>query len=170
MWPVAEAVVQPGSAPSAEPDLDALIDLGLPSGDVPAPAPIAAESAPTTADAEPDFSALLESLDVDAEEPAPAKTAADAGFDEELLRDDYASVGSGVISTDAFLEDIEMEDLGFSGGLTDELSALTGAERRQPARPQASVNAIPDAAGALHRDARVDKDTVLKIIEGIKGL
>jgi hypothetical protein len=68
--------------------------------------------------------------------------------------------------------DISVDDmgLGFSGGLTDELSALTGAERKQP-RPQASVNQIPESGSSvIQRDARVDKDTLLKIIEGIKGL
>ncbi len=117
-----------------------------------------------------DFSALIESLDVDADE-AGSLAASAAGFDAELLRDEAASLAGGVISTDAFLEDIGIEELGFSGGLNDELSALTGAQRRQTARPQASVNSIPDqGAGLLHRDARVDKDTLMKIIDGIKKL
>lgn len=122
---------------------------------------------------EPDFSALLESLDVDAEGSAEDASALQAGFDEDLLRDVVEpDVGGGVISTDAFLEDIAIdEDLGFSGGLNDELSALTGAERRGPSRPQASVNTLPaEGSGTLHRDTRVDKDTVLKIIDGIKNL
>ena len=56
-------------------------------------------------------------------------------------------------------------------GLTDELSALTGLGR--PGRPTASVNKIPEPAAAgdvLRRDTRVDKDTLLKIIDGIKNL
>jgi len=121
---------------------------------------------------EPDFSALLESLDVDAEDVEPPSPV-EAGFDLALLEDeDTQPAGTGVISTDAFLDDISIDDeLGFSGGLNDELSALTGAERRGPARPQASVKAIPEeGSGVLHRDARVDKSTVLKIIDGIKNL
>ncbi|PKQ16178.1 MAG: hypothetical protein CVT67_06170 [Actinobacteria bacterium HGW-Actinobacteria-7] len=116
-----------------------------------------------------DFSALIESLDVDADEAG--SLAASAGFDAELLRDEATALAGGVISTDAFLEDIVIEELGFSGGLTDELSALTGAQRRPAQRPQASVNAIPEeGTGLLQRDVRVDRDTLLKIIDGIKKL
>ncbi len=141
-------------------------DLELPV-DVPAPTEVAAEP-----EIEMDFSDLIQSLDVDAEVAAPGAVEPVAeDFDVELLRDDTPVQTGGVISTDAFLEDIQIEDMSFSGGMTDELSALTGAERRQPSRPQASVNAIPDdAAGVLHRDTRVDKDTLLKIIDGIKNL
>lgn len=121
---------------------------------------------------EPDFTSLLESLDIDAEDTAsPALDVSAAGFDVDLLLESEVVEAGGVISTDAFLGDVAMDELGFSGGLTDELSALTGADRRQPARPQASVNAIPDeGTGVLHRDARVDKETILKIIDGIKNL
>ena len=122
---------------------------------------------------EPDFSSLLQSLDIDAgmEEAAAAESAVAAGFDADLLLEVEAEGSGGVISTDAFLGDIGIGDMSFSGGLTDELSALTGADRRQPSRPQASVNAIPEeGAGTLQRDARVDKETVLKIIDGIKNL
>jgi len=50
------------------------------------------------------------------------------------------------------------------------LSALTGAGGSK--RPTASVNKIPEAGSPIeiHRDQTVDKDLVLKIIEGIKGL
>ena len=98
---------------------------------------------------EVDFSELLESLDLAAEEeqpplPEPAE----------------------VISTQAYLLD---SDLGGTD-LTDELSALTGADR--PNRPTASVNKIPEqgTVGTLHRDSRVDRETVLKIIDGIQNL
>ena len=127
----------------------------------------------SSAPAEPDFTSLLESLDIDAEasDTALVGDASEAGFDVDLLLEvGYVETG-GVISTDAFIGDVSMDELGFSGGLTDELSALTGADRRQSARPQASVNAIPDeGTGVLHRDARVDKETILKIIDGIKNL
>ncbi len=165
--PVAEPMSQQDSIAD---DLSALVgDLGLPT-EVP---PAVAEPA-EAATVEPDFSALLESLDVDAVEAEPVEELApeERGFDVELLVEDEAPApAGGVISTDAFLDDITIEDMGFSGGLNDELSALTGADRRGPVRPQASVNAIPDNDGAvLKRDARVDKDTVLKIIDGIKNL
>ena len=56
-----------------------------------------------------------------------------------------------------------------SGELTDELSALTGADR--PLRPVASVRRLPaEGETLLHRDTRVDRDTLLKIIEGVKNL
>ena len=126
----------------------------------------------------PDFSELLESLDVEPEPvaiepeatPIPIVVTADVDFDEDLLREVAPAETGGVISTDAFLDDITMDDMDFSGGLTDELSALTGADR--PSRPTTSVNKIPDpnSAELLRRDARVDKDTLLKIIDGIKNL
>lgn len=126
----------------------------------------------------PDFSELLESLDVEPQlewtqpETVTAAPIIDiqmgAGFDEELLRGDGLATTGGVISTDAYLDDIAVEDFNFSGGLTDELSALTGADR--PNRPTAMVNRIPASGEVLHRDSRVDKDTLLKIIDGIKNL
>lgn len=128
----------------------------------------------------PDFSELLESLDVDSDpvyvEPeveavAPLiDIAPEADFDEELLREVAPAQAGGVISTDAYLDDITIDDMDFSCGLTDELSALTGADR--PSRPTANVNKIPDATTGelLHRDARVDKETLLRIIDGIKNL
>jgi hypothetical protein len=116
-----------------------------------------------------DFSALIESLDIDADDTE--SRAVKSGFDEDLLRDEANALAGGVISTDAYLEDIGIEELDFSGGLTDELSALTGAQRRTSQRPQASVKPIPEGrSGVLHRDARVDKETLLKIIDGIKKL
>lgn len=167
---LAAQAVTPEALEAAESeDLSALVaGLGLPT-DVPTTVEpeIVAEEAP-------DFSALLESLDVDAEPAAAAAAAVEpeaAGFDLDLLQEETPPSGGGVISTDAFLEDIAMGDMGYSSGLGDELSALTGAERKVSSRPQASVNAIPDAGeGVLHRDSRVDKDTLIKIIDGIKNL
>jgi len=134
----------------------------------------------------PDFSELIGSLDLDVSEAAEAAPTGSPGeqasddamsleeplvFDEELLREVSPSTEvSGVISTDAFLEDIGEGALGYSGGLTDELSALTGVGR--PSRPTANVNRIPDpnAGDVLRRDLRVDRGIVLKIIDGIKNL
>jgi hypothetical protein len=62
-----------------------------------------------------------------------------------------------------------LDAIGLSGGMTDELSALTGAAR--PARPVVNVTGIPERSSSiLRRDQRVDRDTLLKIIEGIKSL
>ncbi|MDA3937340.1 MAG: hypothetical protein PF636_10915, partial [Actinomycetota bacterium] len=77
----------------------------------------------------------------------------------------------GVISTDAFLDEMTPdENLSFSGGLGLELSALTGVGGRP--RPSASVNKLPEPGSglSLHRDQTVDKELVLKIIEGLKDL
>lgn len=176
-----EAAVEPMSELPAQLEpvmpepIDELADL-VGSLELPTEIPAQPVAEPGQTAEEPDFSELLQSLDIDAgqEVQAPAVSPAEAGFDEELLREEEAEgpVG-GVISTESFLEDISNDDFGFrfSGGLNDELSALTGAERKQPARPQASVNAIPDdGAAVLKRDSRVDKDTLLKIIDGIKNL
>ncbi len=166
--PVVDDVVEPASIASPEP---AAAAERLPEAQIVEPAHERARGD------ELDFSALIESLDVDADDftdlgPADTELApVDVGFDEDLLRDESPVVPGKVISTDAFLSDITMDDLGFSGGLTDELSALTGAKRRANARPQANVNSIPEEGSAvLKRDARVDKDTLLKIIDGIKDL
>ena len=122
-----------------------------------------------------DLGALLESLDREGEAAGPESTDAEplavpAGFDADILREVVPSEpASGVISTDAFMEDMSLEPIGLSGGLTDELSALTGA--RRPNRPVVNVAGIPDrSTGVLKRDQNVDKDTLLRIIDGIKNL
>ncbi len=118
-------------------------------------------------DEAPDFSDLLMSLDESTQSADEPTTGAEDGLVDELDRD--AQPSGGVISTDAFLADIAPDELGFSGGLSDELNALTGGGR---ARPSASVNRIPEAGSnlELHRDQTVDKELVLKIIEGLKDL
>ena len=159
------------AAEAALADLDALsasLEGGEPENLLITPLPVDEE--------EVDFSALLESLDIAADDQAAGEEARAptveepiaAGFDEALLREKPPVVG-GVISTDAFLEDID-SGMALSGGLTDELSALTGADR--PSRPSASVKKLPEPGSdaMLHRDSRVDKDTLLKIIDGIKNL
>jgi hypothetical protein len=121
-----------------------------------------------------DFSALLESLDISADDAqAGVSTPADTSESElsvDALLGTTEAEPAGVISTDAFLDDLSLEDgLGFSGELSDELSALTGADRH--ARPSASVHHLPaEGEALLHRDARVDRETMLKIIDGIKNL
>jgi hypothetical protein len=119
-----------------------------------------------------DFSDLLESLDISADdqEAAGGPAGPSSGTASELLIEEPAEASAGVISTDAFLDDLTLDkDLGFSGELTDELSALTGASR--PARPSASVRHLPaEGEAPIRRDTRVDRETLMKIIDGIKGL
>lgn len=122
-----------------------------------------------------DFSALLESLDISADDAqnatAGAREAASASeVESNPLLEEPSEPSAGVISTDAFLDDLTLEkDFSFSGELTDELSALTGADR--PVRPSASVRKLPaEGESLLRRDARVDRETLMKIIDGIKSL
>jgi hypothetical protein len=126
-----------------------------------------------------DLSALLESLDR-AHEEAPAE--------DSPVFDEFGSVELGDVDPEMALAstpplpetvaetpaetlsaDIPFDAMGLSGGMTDELSALTGADR--PSRPVVNVAGIPDREyGVLTRDQSVDKDTLLKIIDGIKNL
>jgi len=111
----------------------------------------------------PDFSDILESLEDISQPPQIVQT---EGLDET-----GGEEAGGVISTDAFLADISPGELGvgLSSGLGDELSALTGAESQR--RPTTNVNKLPEPGKVeLHRDHTVDKELVLKIIEGIEKL
>jgi len=171
-----DAVAEVAQAPAAEVDEEPQPTGELEFVEVVDELDIDVEAEPSPQD-EMDFSALIESLDVDADDLTELSSGTvavvppDSGFDEDLLRDDTPVSSGKVISTDAFLSDITMDDLGFSGGLTDELSALTGVQRKSAPRPQASVNRLPDeGSSVLKRDARVDKDTLLKIIDGIQNL
>jgi hypothetical protein len=78
---------------------------------------------------------------------------------------------SGVISTDAYLAEFEV-DSALSYGLGDEITALTGGGTNSRSRPVATVGKLPesDAGVTLHRDQLVDKELVMKIIEGIEKL
>ncbi len=68
-------------------------------------------------------------------------------------------------------EEIAPEEAGadFSSEMSDEIGALTGARK---ARPQVNVSDIPDKGGSpgLRMDRAVDKNLVLKIIDGLKKL
>jgi hypothetical protein len=118
----------------------------------------------------PDLSDLLSSLEEDQLAEAPPEIVKTEAFEEEMEEPQEPS--AGVISTDAYLADISSEGLGMglSGGLGDELSALTGAGR--PQRPSASVKKIPEPGAPLElrRDQTVDKDLILKIIHGLENL
>ncbi len=87
---------------------------------------------------------------------------------------DYGPQGDtsgGVISTDAFLAEFDSE-VGFTGGLADELTALTGGGTTGRSRPVATVNKLPEVGEGhvIHRDQMVDRSLVEKIIEGIENL
>lgn len=98
------------------------------------------------------LSELLRSLGQ--EEEAPAKT-------EEAPK---------VISTDEYLAGFET-DVTLSSALTDEITALTGGGSGR-ARPTTTVTRLPEPGEqpAIHRDRLVDRDLVLKIIDGIEKL
>jgi hypothetical protein len=147
-----------------------LLALGL--GELPGPdllkqvAPEAAEparEAEVPAEQEPsaaeqDLSELLSSL---TETSGPA-------VEPDPLLAHANEQAAGVISTDAFLADFD-HDATFSTGMSDELTALTGGGK---ARPAATAGRIPEPEepGILHRDVGVDKDLVLKVIEGVRRL
>jgi hypothetical protein len=127
-----------------------------------------------------DLSALLESLDRAHDDPPAEQELAE--FDQfgsvEIGEIDADALGSAslkpepsgnVVHTEPYADDGPFEAMGLSGGMTDELSALTGADR--PSRPVVNVSGIPDpGSGVLRRDQSVDKETLLKIIDGIKNL
>jgi hypothetical protein len=81
-----------------------------------------------------------------------------------------APPASGVISTDAFLADFDEADVSFSSGFGDEITALTGGGRVRPTATAARVTEPAPDAPALRRDSHVDRDLVMKIIEGVKKL
>lgn len=157
----------PGFEPVVEP-----MGIAGPSEEV-AASQAAASVAGQEVGGEADFSALLESLDISADDAQNAGAAEAAPAPEAELNpllEEPSEPTAGVISTDAYLDDLTLEkDFSFSGELTDELSALTGADR--PVRPSASVRKLPaEGEALLRRDARVDRDTLMKIIDGIKSL
>lgn len=75
-----------------------------------------------------------------------------------------------VISTDAYLAEFET-DVSLTSALTDEITALTGGGSARP-RPTTTVTKLPEPGEqpAIHRDKLVDRDLVLKIIDGIEKL
>jgi hypothetical protein len=173
--PLAEAR-KPRPVPQVQPEAPALdLDVGPPEPDS-----SLAEEPIAPADEAIDLSALLESLDRAHDEPPAEQEAPE--FDEfgsvEIGQIDADVLGGAsltpepsgnVMSTEAYADDGPYEAMGLSGGMTDELSALTGADR--PSRPVVTVSGIPDpGSGVLRRDQSVDKETLLKIIDGIKNL
>jgi hypothetical protein len=104
-----------------------------------------------------DLSDILSSLQQEGEGQAPVISTGTEGATAD---------GAGVISTDAYLSDFEGGDTA-STGLGDELTALTGGGRGP--RPMNSGPSQP-VEGGIKRDQMVDKDLVLKVIDGLKNL
>ncbi len=126
------------------------------------------------------------------EERAAADEAATSDLDEligalgESAGD--AAVSDRVLSTDAYLLDVSIGeaapeppalettpaadarvDAGLSGAINDEINALTGVERG--GRPVTRITDLPEPGSAVpQRDRSVDRETLLRIIDGIKRL
>jgi hypothetical protein len=97
-------------------------------------------------------------------EPEPIPAVGDG-----VLAPDTTSETAGVISTDAFLADFDSGDVSFSSGLGDELTALTGGGTGRT-RPVARAAGLDGEGPVLHRDSHVDRELVMRIIEGVKRL
>jgi hypothetical protein len=121
-----------------------------------------AETATPGGESDQDLDSLLESLGASADEGSGV-IASETDFGAEQSAGEY-------ISTDSFLAEFDTGG-GLSGGLGDELTALTGGGTGR-ARPVTTVNAIPEPGdgGRLHIDQAVDKELLEKIIQGIEDL
>lgn len=160
-------IEEPSSAPAAEAPqavaAEPVAEVVVPEETPPAEAP-PVEAPPVEVPPGPQAVAppAEEAVAPPAEEaPAPAAAGQGAGKVEKALSDLLAEVD---------------ETAGLSGGagFADELSALTGTGatqgmgRREPGPEPEPVAEEP--VRGLHRDHNVTKDTVLKIIEGLKGI
>jgi hypothetical protein len=117
-----------------------------------------------------DLLSSLSSLD-ETDEPSEAGSGGSDDVPPALAIDDEAP-SAGVISTDAFLADFDSGNPSFSSGLGDELTALTGGGTART-RPAATASKVPDTGAdspMLHRDSHVDRDLVMRIIDGVKRL
>jgi hypothetical protein len=92
------------------------------------------------------------------------------GGEEEAAAPAEAEEAPKVISTDAYLAEFET-DVTLTSALTDEITALTGGGSGKP-RPTTTVAKLPEPGEqpTIHRDRLVDRDLVLKIIDGIEKL
>lgn len=111
-----------------------------------------------------DLEDLIRSLDTPGDDEPGGRIASETDFGEE------PAASPGVISTDAYLADFG-GDIGLTGGLGDELTALTGGGTGRQ-RPAATVAKLPEPGQApvLHRDQMVDKSLIEQIIKGIESL
>lgn len=174
--PVAEEFVAPEPESASEPepvaDLSEVISPELADflAEEPPQVPREPMSIPAVGEAEAsgvegDLDELIRSLGSADEAGEPGgliSSGTDYGAEE--------SGSAGVISTDAFLADFD-SDIGLSGGLGDELTALTGGGTSR-SRPAATVAKIPEPGEGvkLHRDQMVDRTLIEKIIQGIENL
>ncbi|MBN2248111.1 MAG: DUF4388 domain-containing protein [Coriobacteriia bacterium] len=156
---------------------------------------VAAEAVPGVAPEAPvvdlesgdDWARFVETVSEDA--GVPAEPVAEGGDDLDSLLESLATseetpagiISSGTdfgsqgepgeyISTDSFLAEFDT-GAGLSGGLGDELTALTGGGTAR-VRPVATVSAIPEPGegGKLHIDQAVDRELLEKIIKGVEDL
>ncbi|MHB1016457.1 MAG: DUF4388 domain-containing protein [Coriobacteriia bacterium] len=121
-----------------------------------------AAAEPSPAEVDDDLDSLLESLST-TEEGSSGIISSGTDFGSEDEPGEY-------ISTDSFLAEFDT-GAGLSGGLGDELTALTGGGTAR-SRPVATVNSIPESGegGKLHIDQMVDRELLEKIIKGVEDL
>lgn len=183
-----ELPVKPELEPSLEPEASAPIAMPEPEPEsfapsismsdsdfvTPAPpekTPEVEPEGPVTPSTGEDLDALLRSLGAP-DEPSPDAPGLSLPAEPPLVSPAPGSSAPNVISTDAYLADFE-PDVGLNSGLGDEIAALTGGDESR-ARPSVVVNPLPEsrpeAGPVLHRDDVVDRDLLLKIIEGIEKL
>ncbi|MDI6844367.1 MAG: DUF4388 domain-containing protein [Anaerosomatales bacterium] len=177
----------PSFVPTGDLEKD-LLALGL--GELPAEEQEVSESLGTAEAGEPAASEALGELEAgepavreplgtqEAGQPAVEQVSTDAALSELLrsLGGEEAAAPSEpdeapkVISTDAYLAEFE-SDVTLTSALTDEITALTGGGTSRP-RPTATVTKLPEPGEqpSIHRDRLVDRDLVLKIIDGIEKL
>jgi hypothetical protein len=172
---VASAATEPPATTATGDFATDLMALGL--GELPhelAEEPALDEGASGGEAEAPDVAALSELLsslgDEDTDQAPVAPTSTRAIVDEIEVEPIDAELPSGVISTDAFLADFDSSDVTFSAGMGDEITALTGGGTGR-ARPTASAKNVsgPDAP-LLHRDSHVDRELLMRIIDGVKKL
>ncbi|MDI6693314.1 MAG: DUF4388 domain-containing protein [Anaerosomatales bacterium] len=152
-------------------------EISEPLGTVEAEEPAASEALGTQDAGEP---AVREPLGAqEAGQPAVEQVSTDAvlsellrslGGEEETTASSEPDEAPKVISTDAYLAEFE-SDVTLTSALTDEITALTGGGTSRP-RPTATVTKLPEPGEqpSIHRDRLVDRDLVLKIIDGIEKL
>jgi hypothetical protein len=142
--------------------------LEEPSLEEPAAAPAVPE-APEAAEAP-----AGEEPRVEAPQPAPAPTDAEVQAAADAAAADAAATAAQPAGgVERALSDLlaEVDDTGAPEGLgmESELSALTGSPvSRQPVRPEPEP--VTESASSLHLDHQISKETVLKIIDGLKSL
>lgn len=167
--------------------LDEIVESAASPGDV--PEGVTSETVPTEVVSEPAADEALEELaeavfgdeavgETELEEAPTVTTstaeAASAGPAVEVEEPVAAAPEEEELEEALLQGSLEEEDEGLEVGefdLTDELAALTGTTEGKPKSAGAkSRQTAPAAEVPLHVDKRVDKQLLLKIIEGVKKL